>query len=65
MGKKNIKFKTINEDFIEILSNLNGQTLHAKSLGFIHPTKNKFLNFESKLPHDFQKLLNLLKNLSG
>ena len=64
-GKKNIKFKTINEDFIEILSNLNGQTLHAKSLGFIHPTKNKFLNFESKLPHDFQKLLNLLKNLSG
>ena len=64
-GKKNIKFKTVNEDFFEILSNLNGQALHAKSLGFIHPTTNKFLNFESKLPDDFKKLLNLLKNLCG
>jgi len=64
-GKKNIKFKTINEDFFEIFSNLNGQALHAKSLGFIHPTTNKFLNFESKLPDDFKKLLNLLKNLGG
>jgi len=64
-GKKNIKFKTVNEDFFEILSNLNGQALHAKSLGFIHPTTNKFLNFESKLPDDFKQLLNLLKNLCG
>ena len=64
-GKKNIKFKKINEDFFENLSNLNGQVLHAKSLGFIHPTTNKFLSFESKLPDDFKKLLNLLKNLSG
>ena len=64
-GKKNIKFKTINEDFFEILSNLNGQALHAKSLGFIHPTTNKFVNFDSKLPDDFKKLLDLLKNLSG
>ena len=64
-GKKNIKFKKINEDFFENLSNLNGQVLHAKSLGFIHPTSNKFLSFESKLPDDFKQLLNLLKNLSG
>ncbi len=64
-GKKNIKFKKINEDFFEIHSNLNGQALHAKSLGFIHPSTNKFLNFESQLPNDFKKLLNLLKNLSG
>ncbi len=64
-GKKNIKFKKINKDFFENLSNLNGQVLHAKSLGFIHPTTNKFLSFESKLPDDFKKLLNLLKNLSG
>ncbi len=64
-GKKNIKFKTINRDFFDIISNLKGQTLHAKSLGFIHPGTNKFINFESKLPNDFNKLLNLLKNLSS
>ncbi len=60
-GKKNIKFKKINKNFLEILNSLNGQALHAKSLGFIHPTKNKWVNFTSELPPDFKKLLNLLK----
>ena len=64
-GKKNIKFKKINEDFFEKLSVLNGQALHAKSLGFIHPSKNKWVNFESELPNDFKKLLDLLKKLSS
>jgi len=64
-GKKNIKFKKINEDFLKKLSILNGQALHAKSLGFIHPSKNKWVNFESKLPDDFKKLLDLLENLSS
>jgi 23S rRNA pseudouridine1911/1915/1917 synthase len=64
-GKKNIKFKKINEDFLNKLSFLNGQALHAKSLGFIHPSKNKWVNFESDLPNDFKKLLDLLKKLSG
>ena len=62
-GKKNIKFKKINEDFFKKLSVLNGQALHAKSLGFIHPSKNKWVNFDSELPSDFNKLLDLLKNL--
>ena len=64
-GKKNIKFKKINKKFFEILSNLNGQALHAKSLGFVHPTTNKFVNFDSKLPNSFKKLLDLLENLSS
>ena len=64
-GKKNIKFKKINENFLKKLSVLNGQALHAKSLGFIHPSKNKWVNFESELPDDFKKLLDLLKNLSS
>ena len=64
-GKKNIKFKKINKDFENILSLLNGQALHAKSIGFIHPTKKKFVNFESKLPSNFQKMVNLLKKLSS
>jgi len=62
-GKKNIKFKKINKDFSKKLSILNGQALHAKSLGFIHPFRNKWVNFESELPSDFKKLLDLLKNL--
>ena len=62
-GKKFLKFKKINEDFLKQLSVLNGQALHAKSLGFIHPSKNKWVNFESELPSDFKKLLDLLKNL--
>ena len=64
-GKKNIKFKKINKNFFEILSNLNGQALHAKSLGFIHPSTNKFINFESKLPIEFKKVLDFLNNLSS
>ena len=62
-GKKGIKFKKINEDLFKKLSFLNGQALHAKSLGFIHPSKNEWINFESELPGDFKKLLDLLKNL--
>ena len=49
-GKKNIKFKKINKEFFNKLSKLNGQALHAQTLGFIHPTENKNLSFESNLP---------------
>ena len=63
-GKKNVKFKKINKDFEKNLSILNGQALHATSLGLIHPSKKKFINFDSELPKDFKKLLNLLEKLS-
>jgi len=64
-GKKNIKFKKINKDFFNKLSNLNGQALHAQTLEFIHPANKKWVSFESKLPVDFKKTLDLLNNLSG
>ena len=60
-GKKNVRFKKINEDFLKKLSVIKGQTLHAKYLGFVHPTKNKWVDFDSDLPDDFKKLLNFLK----
>ena len=63
--EKKLKFKKINEKFFKILTSYNGQALHAKSLGFIHPSSNKWTNFESKLPKDFKKMLNLLENLSS
>jgi 23S rRNA pseudouridine1911/1915/1917 synthase len=64
-GKKNIKFKKINKDFFNIMINLGGQALHAQTLEFIHPTKKKKMSFESKLPSDFKKMLDLLNNLNG
>ena len=64
-GKKNIKFKKIDKNFSKILSNVNGQILHAATLGFVHPTKNEWLNFEAPLPTEFKKMLNLLNKLDG
>ena len=64
-GKKNLKFKKINNEFLDKLNKLTGQTLHAKSLKFAHPKTKKWMNFESDLPTSFKKILNLLEDLSG
>ncbi len=64
-GKKKMKFKKINKKFSEILSSFSRQALHAKSLGFVHPTKKIFVNFDSKLPDDFQKMLDFLDNFAN
>ena len=64
-GKKNMKFKKINANFFSELNNLKGQALHAETLELIHPRSDKLMSFDSKLPPDFKKLLNLLNNLTG
>ena len=64
-GKKNIKFKKINKEFLNTILKLDGQALHAQSLEFTHPSKKKWVSFKSKLPIDFKKTLDLLNNLSG
>ena len=63
-GKKKLRFKKINEEFEDKLKVLNRQALHAKSLGFVHPTSKKLISFESKIPKDFKKILDLLNKLS-
>ena len=40
---------------------VDGQCLHAKKIGFIHPKTNKYIEFDSKLPEYFTKILNKLK----
>ncbi|WP_420537017.1 RluA family pseudouridine synthase [Garciella nitratireducens] len=40
---------------------LQGQLLHAKKIGFIHPTKKIYMEFEAKLPEHFQKILDILR----
>ena len=40
---------------------LEGQTLHARVLGFNHPRTNEYMEFTSELPVYFKKLLSTLK----
>lgn len=40
---------------------LEGQTLHAKTLGFIHPTTKKYIEFSAPLPEYFEELLRKLR----
>lgn len=39
---------------------LEGQMLHAKTLGFVHPTKNEYVEFNSELPDYFLEVLSKL-----
>lgn len=64
-GKSKLKFKKINKLFEKKLDLLNRQALHAKTLGFLHPKTKKPVYYESKIPNDFKKLLDLLYKLSG
>jgi 23S rRNA pseudouridine1911/1915/1917 synthase len=40
---------------------LNGQCLHAKTLGFIHPTTGEYVEVDAPLPEYFSHLLEILK----
>lgn len=44
-GKKDTKYK------------VSGQMLHAKLLGFKHPTTNEYVEFDSELPEEFNNIL--------
>jgi len=48
------KYKQFIENCFKILPR---QALHAKKLGFMHPEKEEFLQFDSELPEDFQQVL--------
>ncbi len=39
-----------------------GQCLHAKKLGFIHPTTKEYMEFDSDLPQYFEKVLSKLRD---
>ncbi len=40
-----------------------GQLLHAKKLGFIHPSKNEYVEYNSELPDDFLCILDKLQDI--
>jgi 23S rRNA pseudouridine1911/1915/1917 synthase len=56
-AKKSTFFK--NNEFVR---NFPRQALHAKSLGFIHPSTGKEMRFDSDLPEDMQELLESLRS---
>jgi len=42
--------------------NTDGQLLHAKTLGFIHPTTGNYIEFETEIPAEFKKIIKILRN---
>ena len=61
--KKRIKkFKDIEPLLEKYLMKLNRQFLHAKTIGFIHPKKNKEMIFNSILPQELEIILKILRN---
>ena len=59
--KKFKKIKKVDPILVEKLMNLNRQFLHAKTLGFIHPKKNKEMIFNSILPYELEIILKMLR----
>jgi 23S rRNA pseudouridine1911/1915/1917 synthase len=53
------KYKQFVENCFEIMPR---QALHAKSLGFMHPTKKEYVNFETELPADFKQVIDKWRN---
>ena len=60
--KKFKKLKNIDPLIEKKLLELNRQFLHAQTLGFIHPKKNKELIFHSILPNELEIILKMLRN---
>ncbi len=63
-GKLRKKFKKINPIIEKKINCFNRQALHAKSLGFIHPSSEKEIFFEAKRPKDFEELIKSLEKFA-
>jgi 23S rRNA pseudouridine1911/1915/1917 synthase len=42
---------------------LHGQVLHARTLGFVHPVKNEYMEFDTGVPEYFSRLLEELRQV--
>ncbi|WP_375578786.1 RluA family pseudouridine synthase [Marivirga tractuosa] len=58
-GTQFSKYKSFVDNCFKIIPR---QALHAKSLGFIHPSQNKAVHFDSELPQDFKEVLEKWKH---
>ncbi len=48
----------------KILEICQRQMLHAKTLGFVHPVKKDFMQFDSPLPEDFVEAIKVLRSVN-
>jgi 23S rRNA pseudouridine1911/1915/1917 synthase len=55
------KYKQFIDNCFKILPR---QALHAKTLGFIHPTKGEMMRFNTELPQDMQDCIEKWRNYS-
>ncbi len=62
--KKYKKIKNIDLKLEKLISKLDRQFLHAKTLGFVHPKTNEEMIFSSILPQELNILLKMLKNIN-
>jgi len=62
--KKYKKIKNIDPKLEKLISKLDRQFLHAKTLGFVHPKTNEEMIFSSILPQELNILLKMLKNIN-
>lgn len=53
-GDPTTKFR---QEVTNLLKMINRQALHAKTLGFVHPSTKAHLHFDSDLPSDFEQVL--------
>jgi len=60
--KKYKKIKNVDLYIEKLITKLNRQFLHAKTLGFIHPITNKEMVFSSILPQELNNILKMLRN---
>ena len=58
--KKYKKLKNVSREVNVNIMKLRRQFLHAKILGFNHPKSGKKLFFDTNLPDDLEKIINVL-----
>ena len=54
--------KTWKGQMARLVSQMNGQLLHAQILGFQHPSTGQYMEFSAPLPEEFQDVLNHLRH---
>ena len=60
---KNLKDKSVSKDVLAKINGFERQALHAQSLGFVHPVTKEKMFFETALPDDMQKLIEMLRDI--
>ena len=59
--KKIIPLKKLSDELKQNVFNFPRQALHAIGLGLIHPSSNKFMQWDIPLPNDIKELLDIIR----